>query len=87
MFQELPPLNALRSFEAAARLQSITLAAQELYVTHGAISKQVRLLENFLGFSLFVRQHRQLARSQMRGDNTCRRCRRHCRPWPMPPPS
>lgn len=61
MLQELPPLNALRSFEAAARLQSITLAAQELYVTHGAISKQVRLLESFLGFSLFVRQHRQLA--------------------------
>ncbi len=86
MLQELPPLNALRSFEAAARLQSITLAAQELYVTHGAISKQVRLLENFLGFSLFVRQHRQLALTD-EGRQYLHRCRQHCRPWPMPPPS
>ena len=41
----LPPLNALRAFEAAARLGSLSRAADELHVTHGAVSRQVRLLE------------------------------------------
>jgi LysR family transcriptional regulator, glycine cleavage system transcriptional activator len=45
----LPPLNALRAFEAAARHGSFKDAAAELYVTHGAISRQVRLLEEWLG--------------------------------------
>ena len=47
--RSLPPLNALRAFEAAARLGSFKDAATELGVTHGAISRQVRLLEDWLG--------------------------------------
>ena len=45
----LPPLNAIKAFEAAARLGSFTRAAEELNVTHGAVSRQVRLLEDWLG--------------------------------------
>ncbi|WP_157080750.1 LysR family transcriptional regulator, partial [Methylobacterium variabile] len=45
MRRALPPLNALRAFEAAARLGSFKAAADELGVTHGAVSQQVRLLE------------------------------------------
>src|ERR1700723_809224 len=45
----LPPLNAVRAFEAAARRASFTLAAAELGVTHGAISRQISLLEDWLG--------------------------------------
>lgn len=58
--RELPPLNALRAFEAAARLQSVTRAAEELHVTHGAVSRQLRVLEEALGQRLFNRQGRGL---------------------------
>lgn len=51
----IPPLNPLRAFEAAARCESFTRAAQELHVTQGAISRQVRTLEDYLGFALFER--------------------------------
>ncbi len=51
--RRLPPLNALRFFEAAGRLQSIRQAASELYVTPGAVSRQVQLLESWLGVPLF----------------------------------
>ncbi|MEO8365333.1 MAG: LysR family transcriptional regulator [Pseudoxanthomonas sp.] len=61
MSRPLPPLNALRAFEAAARLESISRAASELHVTHGAVSRQVRVLEQELGEPLFVRQGRGLA--------------------------
>ena len=43
--QSLPSLNALRAFEAAARLRSVSQAAAELHVTHGAVSRQLRALE------------------------------------------
>jgi DNA-binding transcriptional LysR family regulator len=56
----LPPLNALRAFEAAARHLSFKLAAHELHVTPGAVAQQVRSLEAQLGFVLFERSHRQL---------------------------
>lgn len=56
----LPPLVALRAFEAAARHLSFTRAAEELSVTHGAISHQVRGLEAYLGFALFRRLPRRL---------------------------
>lgn len=56
----LPPLNAVRAFEAVARHLSMTLAAQELHVTPGAISKQVQLLEEYLGQPLLKRGHRQV---------------------------
>lgn len=54
----LPPLNALRAFEAAARHESFTRAAAELSVTHGAISRQVATLEAYLDVLLFERGHR-----------------------------
>jgi len=58
MNRPLPSLNALRAFEAAARLQSMSRAAHELHVTHGAISRQIRALEAELGTALFKRQGR-----------------------------
>lgn len=57
----LPPLGALRAFEAAARLESVTQAAGELHVTHGAVSRQIRALEDALGQPLFERAGRGLA--------------------------
>jgi LysR family glycine cleavage system transcriptional activator len=57
----LPPLNALRSFEVAARQLSFTRAAQELHVTQTAVSHQIRVLESHLGVRLFLRLPRRLA--------------------------
>jgi LysR family transcriptional regulator, glycine cleavage system transcriptional activator len=51
----LPSLNALRAFEATARCRSMTLAAQELCVTHGAVSRQIKSLEAALGVTLLTR--------------------------------
>ena len=59
--RDLPPLNALRAFEATARLGSASRAAQELHVTHGAVSRHLRTLEEALGQPLFARQGRGLA--------------------------
>lgn len=60
--RSLPPLNALRAFEAAARHGSFKDAADELGVTHGAISRHVRLLEDWLGPpALFLRLNRRVA--------------------------
>jgi LysR family transcriptional regulator, glycine cleavage system transcriptional activator len=56
----LPPLNALRAFEAAARHLSFKLAAHELHVTPAAIGQQVKALEARLGVRLFERLHKQL---------------------------
>jgi len=61
MARKLPPLNALRAFEAAARQLSFTRAAEELHVTQAAISHQVKALEERLGVDLFVRAGRTLA--------------------------
>ncbi|MGC4012226.1 MAG: LysR substrate-binding domain-containing protein [Pseudomonas sp.] len=60
----VPPLSALRSFEAVARLGSVTLAASELHVTHSAISQQVRLLESLLGITLLQREGRGVRLSE-----------------------
>jgi len=60
MKQRLPPLNALRAFEAAGRLGSFKEAAAQLHVTNGAISQQVRLLEAWLGAPLFERHNRRV---------------------------
>jgi len=60
MTRRLPPLNALRAFEAAARLMSFTKAAEELNVTQAAISHQVKSLEESLGLQLFHRLNRRL---------------------------
>ena len=56
----LPPLNALRAFEAAARRLSFTKAAEELNVTPGAISQQIRQLEEYAGTPLFKRTGRSV---------------------------
>jgi LysR family transcriptional regulator, glycine cleavage system transcriptional activator len=59
--RRLPPLNALRAFEAAARLLSFSKAADELHVTHGAVSRAVRQLESDLGIHLFLRTTRSVS--------------------------
>ncbi|WMC11423.1 transcriptional regulator GcvA [Oceanimonas pelagia] len=60
MSRRLPPLNALKAFEAAARNLSFTRAAEELFVTQAAISHQIKGLEEFLGIKLFRRRNRSL---------------------------
>lgn len=60
MPHSLPPLTALRAFEAAARLSSFTRAARELHVTPAAVSHQIRGLEKYLGVTLFRRTTRRL---------------------------
>lgn len=60
MLRRLPPLNALKAFEAAARSESFTRAAQELCVTQGAVSHQVKALEATLGVKLFRRERQRL---------------------------
>jgi DNA-binding transcriptional LysR family regulator len=57
----LPPLNAIRAFEAAARRGSFADAALDLNVTHWAVGKQIRLLENWFGLPLFERRARGVA--------------------------
>ncbi len=55
---DFPPIASLRSFEAVARLGSVTLAAKELHVTHSAISQQIKVLEEMVGLKLFIRHGR-----------------------------
>src|SRR4051812_9923296 len=64
MPRRLPPLNALKAFEAAARHESFTRAAEELCVTQGAVSHQVKGLEEELGLKLFNRERQRLAITQ-----------------------
>src|SRR4029079_2482942 len=59
--RHLPPLNAIRAFEAAARHLHLGKAAEELAVTHGAISKHIANLESHLGFPLFARPGNRLS--------------------------
>jgi DNA-binding transcriptional LysR family regulator len=60
MLRRLPPLNAVKAFEAAARSKSFTRAAEELNVTPGAVSQQVKALEATLGIKLFNRERQRL---------------------------
>src|ERR1700730_52487 len=60
----LPPLNAIKAFEAAARLGSFTRAADELNVPHGAVTRQIRLLEDWLAIRLFLRTSRNAVPTQ-----------------------
>ena len=60
MAGRIPPLNALRAFEASARQLSFTRAAEELFVTQAAISHQIKSLEEYLGIKLFMRKNRSL---------------------------
>lgn len=61
MAKNVPPLSALRAFEAVARHLSFRRAAEELHVTPGAVSQQIRSLEGLLGETLFVRTKRSVA--------------------------
>ena len=56
----IPPLNSLKAFEASARYGSFTIAADELSVTQGAISKQIKILEEYLGLAMFERRHQHI---------------------------
>ncbi|WP_338521483.1 LysR substrate-binding domain-containing protein [Pseudomonas batumici] len=60
----IPPITCLRSFEAVARLGSVTAAAKELHVTHSAISQQIKVLEEMIAVTLFVREGRGLRVSE-----------------------
>jgi LysR family glycine cleavage system transcriptional activator len=70
--RRLPPLNALRAFEVAARHMSFALAARELHVTPAAVSHQIKGLEEILGVALFHRRRRGL---ELTG------AARACLPW------
>ncbi|RUY79447.1 LysR family transcriptional regulator, partial [Mesorhizobium sp. M7A.F.Ca.CA.001.10.2.1] len=59
--ERLPPLNAIKAFEVAARAGSFTLAASELGVSSAAVSQQIRNLENWFGKQLFVRTGNRIA--------------------------
>ena len=59
--RDLPPLDTLRGFDAAARHLSFTRAAEELHLTQSAMSRQVKALEDALGIAMFERRHRALA--------------------------
>jgi LysR family glycine cleavage system transcriptional activator len=55
VLMRLPPLNAMKAFESAARLRSFTKAAEELNVSAGVVSRHVKLLEEYFGVQLFER--------------------------------
>jgi len=67
MSWRLPPLNSVRVFEAAGRLKSFSRAAKELSVTPGAVSRQVKLLEDFVGVRLFERFSREVRLTEAGG--------------------
>ena len=68
MPRRLPNLNALKAFEVAARHESFTKAAEELCVTQGAVSHQVKALEAELGIKLFNREPRRIVITQLGRD-------------------
>ena len=84
--RRLPPLNAVRAFEAAARRGNFNQAAEELNVTPSAISHQVRSLEEFFGAKLFRRSGRKVEPDARRPTTSCVRSPRR---WTrsMPPVS
>jgi LysR family glycine cleavage system transcriptional activator len=55
MYRKLPPVSMLRTFEAAARLRGFSAAAKELFITHSAVSQQIKALEKQVGYPLFQR--------------------------------
>ena len=77
MLRRLPPLNAVRAFEAVARNGSVTRAARELSVTQGAVSRHVGTLEEWLGAKLFVRTQRGVTLTRRKGPPTFARCAAH----------
>ncbi len=86
MHRRLPPLNALKAFEAAGRHGSFTLAAEELRVTHGAVSRHIQTLEAWLGILLFERHNRRVVLTEA-GAAISRRSARPSTGWPSRPPA
>ena len=87
MLRRLPPLNALKAFEAAARHESFTRAAEELCVTQGAVSHQVKALEAELGIKLFNRERQRLVITEAGREYlavAARRARSHCARYRAP---
>ncbi|MNH17756.1 Glycine cleavage system transcriptional activator [compost metagenome] len=84
MIADLPPLNAVRAFASAARHQSFSRAAEELHVTHSAVSRHIRLLEEHLGVVLFERRNRQSLLTPI-GQAISNRSARAWRRSPTPP--
>jgi len=64
LMSHIPPLSALRAFEAAARHLSFKAAAEELFVTPSSVSHQIKMLEDLLGVALFIRFNREVALTQ-----------------------
>jgi len=58
--KRLPPLNTIAAFEASARLMSFTRAAEELHLSQGAVSRQIQVLEERMGVTLFNRRHKEI---------------------------
>ena len=83
MARRLPSLNALKAFEAAARHESFTDAAAELFVTHAAISRHIRDLEEWLGTDLFTRTGRGVELTEP-GRHYGARLTPLFDPWPTP---
>jgi LysR family transcriptional regulator, glycine cleavage system transcriptional activator len=80
----LPPLNALKSFEAAARTGSYVAAAEELGVSPAAVSQQVRHLESYLCKTLFMRFNNRIALTDA-GQSFTRAPHRHLKTFPKSP--
>ncbi len=59
-FSQSPSLNFLNTFESVARHLSFTLAAKELFITQAAVSHQIKVLEDYLGTKLFLRENRKI---------------------------
>lgn len=65
MVRRIPPLNPLRVFEVVARTQNLTVAAQELHVTQSAVSRQIGVLESYVGIELFRRERHGVALTRL----------------------
>ena len=83
--RRLPPLNALRAFEAAARHLNFSRAADELSVTPGAVSQQIQNLEDYVGAALFKRTPKGLLLTDA-AQTAFPRCVRRSTAWRRPPP-
>ena len=64
MSKKLPPLNPLKVFDAVVRTQNLTKAAQELHISQSAVSKQLNVLQTYLGIELFRRERHGISLTQ-----------------------
>ena len=83
--RRLPPLNALRAFEAAARHLNFSRAADELSVTPGAVSQQIQNLEDYVGVVAVQAHAARACCSPTRPRPPCPPCAKPSTAWPRPP--